>query len=203
MSHFWVGSASICLRLCSSRVLSMRRACRSPDGQCWWSPASRRPPGMTSRCRSSTSVLGSLLGDHILYGAGRRSGTRLLTLYCRLTLAPRAASKRPCGTSSASARWRYCWPGSPRASSLRGGPCRLGVHQLLAVPGPRRGRHRHLRDAVDRPRRDLRPGGAGAHRTLCATAAPAGAHRAIRRSRLPALSPPPVRPRLARSGLRR
>jgi membrane protein DedA with SNARE-associated domain len=33
-----------------------------------------------------TSVLGSLLGDHVLYGAGRRGGIRLLALYCRLTL---------------------------------------------------------------------------------------------------------------------
>ena len=34
----------------------------------------------------ATSVLGSLLGDHILYAAGRRGGVRLLALYCRLSL---------------------------------------------------------------------------------------------------------------------
>jgi membrane protein DedA with SNARE-associated domain len=33
-----------------------------------------------------TSALGSLLGDHVLYGAGRRGGIRLLALYCRLSL---------------------------------------------------------------------------------------------------------------------
>ena len=32
------------------------------------------------------SVLGSLLGDHVLYLAGRRGGIRLLALYCRLSL---------------------------------------------------------------------------------------------------------------------
>ena len=34
----------------------------------------------------ATSVLGSLLGDHVLYYAGMRGGTRLLALYCRLSL---------------------------------------------------------------------------------------------------------------------
>ena len=33
-----------------------------------------------------TSVLGSLVGDHILYAVGMRGGRRLLTLYCRLSL---------------------------------------------------------------------------------------------------------------------
>jgi membrane protein DedA with SNARE-associated domain len=33
-----------------------------------------------------TSLLGSLLGDHVLYLAGRRGGIRLLALYCRLSL---------------------------------------------------------------------------------------------------------------------
>lgn len=32
------------------------------------------------------SVLGSLLGDHALYLAGKRGGIRLLALYCRLSL---------------------------------------------------------------------------------------------------------------------
>src|SRR5438552_2524789 len=30
---------------------------------------------------------GALIGDHLLYGAGRLQGTRLLSLYCRVTLA--------------------------------------------------------------------------------------------------------------------
>ncbi len=34
----------------------------------------------------ATSVAGSLIGDHVLYGAGMRGGIRLLTLYCRLSL---------------------------------------------------------------------------------------------------------------------
>ncbi len=33
-----------------------------------------------------TSVLGSLVGDHILYAVGMRGGHRLLALYCRLSL---------------------------------------------------------------------------------------------------------------------
>jgi len=33
-----------------------------------------------------TSALGSVLGDHVLYLAGRRGGIRLLALYCRLSL---------------------------------------------------------------------------------------------------------------------
>jgi membrane protein DedA with SNARE-associated domain len=33
-----------------------------------------------------TSVVGSLVGDHILYVAGMRGGDRILALYCRLTL---------------------------------------------------------------------------------------------------------------------
>lgn len=32
------------------------------------------------------SVLGSLIGDHILYAVGMRQGQRLLALYCRLSL---------------------------------------------------------------------------------------------------------------------
>jgi membrane protein DedA with SNARE-associated domain len=34
----------------------------------------------------STAALGALLGDHVLYYAGKRGGPRLLTLYCRLSL---------------------------------------------------------------------------------------------------------------------
>jgi membrane protein DedA with SNARE-associated domain len=34
----------------------------------------------------ATSVIGSLAGDHILYALGMRRGTRLLALYCRLSL---------------------------------------------------------------------------------------------------------------------
>ena len=34
----------------------------------------------------ATSVTGSLVGDHILYALGMRRGTRLLALYCRLSL---------------------------------------------------------------------------------------------------------------------
>lgn len=34
----------------------------------------------------ATSVIGSLVGDHILYALGMRRGTRLLALYCRLSL---------------------------------------------------------------------------------------------------------------------
>jgi membrane protein DedA with SNARE-associated domain len=34
----------------------------------------------------ATSVMGSLVGDHILYALGTRRGTRLLALYCRLSL---------------------------------------------------------------------------------------------------------------------
>ena len=33
------------------------------------------------------AFVGSLIGDHLLYGAGRMQGPRLLTLYCRITLA--------------------------------------------------------------------------------------------------------------------
>ena len=34
----------------------------------------------------ATSVVGSLAGDHILYALGMRRGTKLLALYCRLSL---------------------------------------------------------------------------------------------------------------------
>jgi membrane protein DedA with SNARE-associated domain len=34
----------------------------------------------------AASVIGSLVGDHILYALGMRRGTRLLALYCRLSL---------------------------------------------------------------------------------------------------------------------
>jgi len=34
----------------------------------------------------ATSVIGSVVGDHILYALGMRRGTRLLALYCRLSL---------------------------------------------------------------------------------------------------------------------
>jgi membrane protein DedA with SNARE-associated domain len=34
----------------------------------------------------AASVIGSLAGDHILYALGMRRGTRLLALYCRLSL---------------------------------------------------------------------------------------------------------------------
>ena len=34
----------------------------------------------------ATSVLGSLIGDHVLYALGMRRGGRLLALYCRLSL---------------------------------------------------------------------------------------------------------------------
>jgi membrane protein DedA with SNARE-associated domain len=34
----------------------------------------------------TTSALGALLGDHVLFYAGKRGGPRLLSLYCRLSL---------------------------------------------------------------------------------------------------------------------
>ena len=114
-----------------------------------------------------TSVLGSLLGDHVLYLAGRRGGIRLLALYCRLSLGSTRCVetalrcfKRFGAVAVLLARF------STSVRLFVGDPCRLGTDQLLAVPGPRRGRHRHLRDAVDRPRSHVRRGGAGAHRTL-------------------------------------
>ncbi len=36
------------------------------------------------------ATAGALLGDHVPYVAGRLAGTRLLGLYCRLTLASEA-----------------------------------------------------------------------------------------------------------------
>jgi membrane protein DedA with SNARE-associated domain len=35
----------------------------------------------------AVAFVGSLIGDHLLYGAGMAQGTRLLSLYCRVTLA--------------------------------------------------------------------------------------------------------------------
>ena len=76
----------------------------------------------------ATSVIGSVVGDHILYALGMRRGTRLLALYCRLSL----GSVRCVETFFR----RYGGMARPRSHRRRYGPRACGrTRSRFAAPG--------------------------------------------------------------------
>jgi len=143
----------------------------------------------------ATSVTGSLVGDHILYALGMRRGTRLLALYCRLSL----GSVR-CVEKTLTFFRRYgavailvCRfsTGVRLFAAVLAGSGEIRRDQLSPIPQPRRDRLHRLHHPLDHSRSHRwrhRPRTRRRTRPLLAPPGTGGPHRRPRLPVLPALA---------------